>query len=419
MKAFRSISLYATVFAAALFIGCAESPTSPSPSPAPATVVAATPTTTPTPSTPTTPTTPIPPTPSTVPVLTVTGPTGCVNADPAELQWAVDMTDAGDVPVRFVALTSYNSHPGCEATVDNPRSYVTVSGTTEYAAHGTGKTTFTFDPKKYDCGRVQVDVSLFDSAGGETLLVGTMVDYGAECKAPIPPTIPPGTPGTPGTPDSPQTPGYCPVPPPSLGAAEGFATVGASTVTNTGPTILTGDLGLYPGTSITGFPPGTVLGTTHATDAVAIAAQNEMATIYNSLASRAPTANLTGQDLGGLTLVPGVYTFASAAQLTGTLTLDAQGNDNAIFVFQIGSALTTASGSNVRLINGGSACNVFWQVGSSATLGTSTAFTGNIVALASVTLNTTASLDGRALARTGAVTFDTNRVSLTTACGCR
>ncbi len=400
MKSFLSVPVCAAVLTAALFTGCADSPTSPSPAPAPAPVVAATPTLAPTPPNPATPTTP-----STVPVLTVTGPTGCVKADPAKLQWAVDMTDAGNVPVRFMAMTSYNSHPGCEATSDNPRTYVTVGGPAEYPAHGAGKTTFEYDPKKYDCGRVQVDVSLIDSAGKETLLVGMIVDYGVECTAPAPGPVP--------------TPGFCPIPPPSLGAAQGFSAVGASTVTNTGPTVLTGDLGLYPGTSITGFPPGTVLGTIHATDAVAIAAQDDMVTLYTSLASRAPTANLTGKDLGGLTLVAGVYTFASSAQLTGTLTLDAQGNNNATFIFQIGSALTTASGSRVRLINGGSPCNVFWKVGSSATLGTSTAFMGNIVALASVTLNTTASLNGRALARTGAVTFDTNRVTMTNACGCR
>jgi len=125
--------------------------------------------------------------------------------------------------------------------------------------------------------------------------------------------------------------------------------------------------------------------------------------------------NLTGQDLGGLTLSPGVYCFSSSAQLTGTLTLDAQGNGNALFVIQIGSTITTASNSSVLLINGGQACNVFWQVGSSATLGTDTAFVGNILALTSITLTTGADVSGRALARNGAVTMDTNNVSITCA----
>ena len=127
----------------------------------------------------------------------------------------------------------------------------------------------------------------------------------------------------------------------------------------------------------------------------------------------APTQNLTGLNLGGLTLTPGVYFFSSSAQLTGTLTLDAQGDPNALFVFQIGSTLTTASNSSVVFINGGQGNNTFWQVGSSATLGTDTAFTGNILALTSITLNTGANINcGRALARNGAVTLDTNIVSI-------
>ena len=201
---------------------------------------------------------------------------------------------------------------------------------------------------------------------------------------------------------------------PPLGQAGGFAVLGASAVTNTGPTVVTGDLGIWPNTvsSITGFPPGIVIGATHAGDAVAQQAQTDVTAAYNDLAGQAcDTGNvLTGIDLGGLTLTPGVYCFSTSAQLTGTLTLDAQGNSGAVFVFQIGSTLTTASGSRVLLTNGGSACNVFWQVGSSATLGTTTAFAGNILALASITLNTGAVAPGRALARTGAVTLDTNGV---------
>lgn len=198
---------------------------------------------------------------------------------------------------------------------------------------------------------------------------------------------------------------------PSLGAAGSFAVIGATTVTNTGPSVISGNVGLNPGTSVTGFPPGTINGTTHIGNAAVQSAQNDVVTAYNSLAGQAPTQILTGLDLGGRTLTPGVYKFDTSAQLTGALTLDARGDANAVFIFQIGSTLTTGGGSSVVLINGGSPCNVFWQVGSSATLGTSTAFSGNILAMVSITLNTSASLIGRALARTGAVTLDTNTVA--------
>lgn len=199
---------------------------------------------------------------------------------------------------------------------------------------------------------------------------------------------------------------------PSLGSAQSFAVLGGSTVTNTGSTTINGDLGVSPGSAVTGFPPGTVTGgTIHAGDADAARAQSGVTSAYNSLTSQGCTADLTGQDLGGKTLTPGVYCFSSSAQLTGPVTLDAQGNSSAAFVFKIGSTLTTASGSSVRVINGGSACNVFWQVGSSATLGTTTAFAGNILALTSITLNTGADLFGRALARNGAVTLASNNIS--------
>lgn len=199
-----------------------------------------------------------------------------------------------------------------------------------------------------------------------------------------------------------------------LGTADPFAVLAGSTVTNTGPTIVGGDLGVWPGTAITGFPPGVVTppGTIHATDAVAMQAQSDLTTAYNFAAGEACDLNLTGQDLGGLTLTPGVYCFTSSAQLTGTLTLNAQVNPNAVFVFQIESKLTTASGSSVAFTNGGQGDSIFWQVGSSATLGTTTAFAGNILALTSIALNTGANIQcGRALARNGAVTMDTNQVS--------
>ncbi len=201
---------------------------------------------------------------------------------------------------------------------------------------------------------------------------------------------------------------------PPLGTAASFAVLGGSTVTNIGGTVVTGDLGVSPGSAIIGFPPGVVVGTIHATDAVAAQAQADGTVAYNNLAGQACDADLTSQNLGGLTLTPGVYCFSSSAQLTGILTLDGQGDPDAVFVFQIGSTLTTASAAAVLLINSASACNVFWQLGSSATLGTGSAFAGNLLALTSITLNSTASIAGRALARNGAVTLDTN--SILTSC---
>jgi hypothetical protein len=198
---------------------------------------------------------------------------------------------------------------------------------------------------------------------------------------------------------------------PTLGTASSFAVLGGQSVTNTGPTVVNGDLGVSPGTAVTGFPPGTVVnGTIHAADAVAAQAQADNTAAYNNLAGQPCDVELTGQDLGGQTLTTGVYCFASSAQLTGTLTLDAQGDPNAVFVFQIGSTLTTASNSSVVLINGASPCNVFFQVGSSATLGTNTTFEGNILALTSISLNTGASVSARALAQNGSVTLDTNTI---------
>jgi type VI secretion system secreted protein VgrG len=200
---------------------------------------------------------------------------------------------------------------------------------------------------------------------------------------------------------------------PPLGAAQSYAVLAASTVTNTGSSVVSGDLGVSPGSAVVGFPPGTVVsGTIHAADAAALAAQNSTTTAYNDLAGQACTQVLTGQDLGSRTLTAGVYCYATSAQLTGTLTLDAQGDPGAVFVFKTGSTLTTASGASVVMSNSASPCNVYWQVGSSATLGTSTSFAGSILALTSITLNTGANATGRLLARTGAVTLDTNNVSV-------
>lgn len=202
----------------------------------------------------------------------------------------------------------------------------------------------------------------------------------------------------------------------TLGTASSFAVLAGSTVTNTGSTAISGNLGVDPGTAVVGFPPGSVTnGSIHSADAVALQAQKDTTTAYNVLAAAPSTTNLTGQDLGGLTLTPGVYTFNSSAQLTGALVLNAEGSDNAFWIFQIGSTLTTASNSSVEVINGGPNDGLFWQVGSSATLGTDTEFEGNILALTSITLDTDAEIPcGRALAQNGAVTMDTNVIS--TAC---
>lgn len=197
-------------------------------------------------------------------------------------------------------------------------------------------------------------------------------------------------------------------PPVNLATAQPFVVLGGAGVTNTGPTVLNGDLGVAPGTSLSGFgAPAVVNGATHVNDAVAAQAQADLTTAYNVAAEQpvAPGNDLTGIDLGGLTLSPGAYGFSTSAQLTGQLTLDAHGDPNAQFVFVIGSTLTTASASSVILTNGASPCNVFWKVGSSATFGSGTAFEGNVLALTSISLNSGVTVLGRALARNGEVTL--------------
>lgn len=202
----------------------------------------------------------------------------------------------------------------------------------------------------------------------------------------------------------------------NLGTTASFAVLAGTTITNTGPTTISGsvggNIGVSPGTSITGFPPGSVSdGTIHSADATALQAQVDLVTAYDDAASRSVTADLTGQDLGGMTLTAGVYKFSSSAQLTGTLILDAQGDPEAVFIFQIGSKLTTASGSVVSLTNGARFCRVFWQVGSSATLGTNTKFVGHVFALTSIAAQTGATVQGQLLARNGAVTLDNNTIT--------
>jgi hypothetical protein len=194
---------------------------------------------------------------------------------------------------------------------------------------------------------------------------------------------------------------------PSLGTADPFGVLAASTVTNTGPSTVGGNLGLFPGTSITGFPPGNILGTKHDTDAVAQGAQADTTTAYNQAAGEAPDVVLPSADLTGLTLTPGVYKNASAVQLdtNGTLTLNGEGNPDSVFIFQVGSTLITGTNSKISYINGAQPCNVFWQVGSSATLGTSSLFVGTILADQSISVSNTVTVNGRLLAKNGAVTL--------------
>ena len=216
---------------------------------------------------------------------------------------------------------------------------------------------------------------------------------------------------------------------PPLASAQGFAVLGTTTVTNTGASLITGDLGLSPpGVSVTGFSlvpgvnrivvgpppatgvtsgPGIVTGTIHVGDPVALMAHADATKAYAALLAQTCNTNLTGQDLGGQTLAPGVYCFNTSAQLTGQLTL----SGNGVYVFQIGSTLTTASNSSVVLASGALAGNVFWQVGSSSTLGTASAFVGNLIAFTSDTVTTGASVMGRVFALGGAVTLDTNNIT--------
>jgi type VI secretion system secreted protein VgrG len=197
----------------------------------------------------------------------------------------------------------------------------------------------------------------------------------------------------------------------NLGSAGGFAVLGGSGVPNTGNTVLYGDLGVSPGTTITGFGPGIVNGTIYAGGSVADQAHADASSAYSTLAGETGASDLSGQDLGSRTLTSGVYSFSSSAGLTGILILSGTGD----FVFQIGSTLTTASSSSIVLINGAQAGNVFWQVGSSATLGTGTSFNGSILADTSITFNTGASMSGSALALNGAVTLDNNNITIPTA----
>jgi len=202
---------------------------------------------------------------------------------------------------------------------------------------------------------------------------------------------------------------------PALGSAGVFVVLAGSTVTNTGATALTGDVGVSPGTAVTGFPPGTYTGALHAGDATAATAKTALTTAYNDAAGRTLGPVTVAGNLGGLTLPPGLYKSTSSLAISsGDLTLDAQGNANAVFIFQMASTLTTTPGRAVILAGGAKASNIFWQVGTSATLGTTTVFKGTIMADQSITLDTGASLNGRALTRIGAVTLAASAVVLPT-----
>lgn len=196
----------------------------------------------------------------------------------------------------------------------------------------------------------------------------------------------------------------------NLGTADSFAVLAGSGITNTGATTITGDVGSFPTTTQTGFGSVTLNGANHFGDAVTQGAKTALVAAYLNAAGQASTSTIVA-DLGGQTLMPGVYSSASSIGLTGTLTLNGGGDPNAVFIFQAGSTLTTASGSTVSLINGAQSCNVFWQITSSATLGTNSSFVGSILALESITATTGASIDGRVLARNGAVTLDVDSIN--------
>jgi hypothetical protein len=197
-----------------------------------------------------------------------------------------------------------------------------------------------------------------------------------------------------------------------LGKAASFSVLGGSTITNTGQTTMFGDLGLAPGSSVTGAP--VVLGAEHVDDAVANEAKLALTTAATTAANEASNGS-AGEDLAGRAFLPGTYTASSSLLLSsGSVTLNAQGDPNAVFIFQIGSTLTTGSNTSVSLTNGAQACNVFWQVGSSATLGTGTHFVGTIMAADSITANTGATIHGRLLAQTAAVTLENNTITTST-----
>ena len=198
----------------------------------------------------------------------------------------------------------------------------------------------------------------------------------------------------------------------SVAGASNIAVLAGSGITSTGATVITGDIGLSPGSSVGGFPPGILNGTLHINDAIGNQAKLDLTAAYNDAAGRTSTDIVTlSGNIGGLTLSPGLYKSTSSLAISsGDLTLDAKGNANAVFIIQIATTLTTTSGRKVILSGGALASNIFWQVGSSATFGTTSVFKGTILAMQSITFNTGATLDGKALARTGAITMAGNTI---------
>jgi hypothetical protein len=207
--------------------------------------------------------------------------------------------------------------------------------------------------------------------------------------------------------------GSCPQSAVALGSSASYAVLASSSIASTGATSLTGNLGLSPGTSVTGFPPGTVTGSQDVANSASASAKNDLTTAWNDAKGRSNCATTVAGNIGGQTLTPGLYKSTSTLAISsGDLTLDGQGNANAVFIFQIASSLTTTSGRMVILTNGAQASNVFWEIGSSATLGTTSTFAGTILAYASVTLDTGATLHGRAMADTGSVTLQAATVTV-------
>ncbi len=206
-----------------------------------------------------------------------------------------------------------------------------------------------------------------------------------------------------------QLPAEAADPPVSLGTTGSFSVLGAETVTNTGPSVLGQSLGVHPGTTAPGFPPGIVGGEVHLGDAVALQAKSDLTAAYGDAAGRTPFINLPAE-LGGQTLTPGTYRLP-AAQLTGTLTLDTLGDPAAVFIFQLTSSLTTATDSEVAFLGDAASCNVYWQIAESAVIGTGTDFVGTVMASTSISMDSGATLEGRALARTGEVTLINNTIT--------
>lgn len=203
-------------------------------------------------------------------------------------------------------------------------------------------------------------------------------------------------------------------PPVGLGTTKSFAVLAGQGVTNTGATVINGNLGTSPNPAVSGFPPGNVNGAIHTADAVALQAQSDLTTAYNDAAGRTPVKTIA-TELGSRTRLPGVYKSGSGTfQITGTLTLDAQGDPSAVFIFQMAATLVTASSSDVRFVRGAQPCNVFWQVGSSATLGTNSSFSGNILALTSIQVQTGVTVVGRVFARNASVTLDADTITRAT-----